>query len=501
MAEPSIITLDAGTNGTRAMLVAKNGRVLAQAYRELTIRYPQPGWVEQNPLEIWEKSRAVLGEIFYFATSKGYRPEGIGISNQRETVVAWYRSSGKPLCPAVVWQCRRTARQCDHFRHQGVEKLLVERTGLPIDPYFSATKMAWILDTVDGGRQGAIKGDVLLGTVDSWLVWNLTGKNTHVTDASNASRTQLMNIHRLCWDSDLADLFQLPLESLPAIHPSAGEVGHTHNVDGLMDGIPILSLIGDSQAALFGETAFEPGMSKVTYGTGSSILTNTGSHSLPPAHGVASTVAWQIGEEATYALEGIIHATGASIEWLRSGLRLIESAKETESLASSVNDTGGVFFVPAFVGLGTPWWDTNARGLLIGVTLGTEREHVVRAVLDSIALQVHDVFLGIDALFPGNRERIFCGGGASRNRYLMQLQADLLQRPVITCSNPEASAMGAAFLAGLTAGIWTKQDVSAIHEGMVETTTLPQLSYGDLKPYVHQWHRAVKRSLEWAKGL
>lgn len=494
-----LLVIDEGTTGTRASAVDESGQVAAWAYRELGVVYPAPGWVEQDPLEIWEKTCDVLAEVVRSLGDGAGRIEAIAVSNQRETAVMWDRAAGRPLHPAIVWQCRRTEPRCRALKEQGKESFVLERTGLPIDPYFSATKMSWMLDAVEGARRGARQGSVALGTVDSWLLYKLTGGRQHRTDVTNASRTQLLDIHRLTWDSELCELFGVPERALPELMPSGAEFGRTRGVPGVPDGVPVLAMIGDSQAALFGEAALEPGMAKVTYGTGSSVLIQTGSKPLPPAGGLASTVAWQLGGETAYALEGIIHTTGAAVKWLRDGLGIIESAAETEAMARSVPDTGGVWFVPAFTGLGTPWWDSSARGLLIGITAGTRREHVVRAVLDSIALQVRDVFAAVpEASLPGDAV-VFCGGGGSRNGYLMQLQADLLGRPLATCSNPEASSMGAAYIAGITAGIWDRSDVVAMHEQVIERRYVPQRRPEEIERFVAEWHRAVRRSLKWAQ--
>lgn len=494
-----LLAIDEGTTGTRALAIDEGGRVRARAYRELGVAYPKPGWVEQSAGEIWEKTCEVLAEVVRALGDEAGRIEGIAISNQRETAVMWDRETGSPLHPAVVWQCRRTEAACRELKEKGAEPLLLDRTGLPVDPYFSATKMSWMLDAVDGARQAAERGSLALGTVDSWLLYNLTGGRVHRTDVTNASRTQLLDIHKLTWDPDLCELFGVPRPALPELMPSGAEFGRTRGVPGVPDGLPILSMIGDSQAALFGETALEAGMAKVTYGTGSSVLIQTGARPVAPRGGLASTVAWQLGDETAYALEGIVHTTGEAVRWLRDGLGIIEDAAETEAMALSVPDAGGVWFVPAFTGLGTPWWDSSARGLLIGITSGTRREHVVRAVLNSIALQVRDVFATVSETSLPDGAVVYCGGGGSRNRYLMQLQADLLGRPLITCSNPEASSMGAAFIAGITAGIWDTSDVVAIHEGVIERRYMPQRRREELEGFVAAWHRAVKRSLDWAQ--
>ncbi|NMB46802.1 MAG: glycerol kinase GlpK [Firmicutes bacterium] len=498
MGEPCIISVDEGTTGTRALLVDGHGQVIKQAYRRLNLFYPHPGWVEQDAMEIWESTRVVLAEVIDAARAMSRDIVGLAITNQRETVVMWDATTGEPLHPAIVWQCRRTEKICDGLKAEGLEELIRAKTGLPIDPYFSATKMAWMLTAVDGVARLARQDRVCLGTVDSWLVWNLTGGKAHVTDVSNAARTQLMDIHTLSWSETLAEIFDVPLGCLPKIVPSGGELATTSQVEGISEGIPILAIMGDSQAALYGEAAFEPGDAKVTYGTGSSILVNTGKQPRPPENGLATTVAWQVHGETFYALEGIIHSTGAGLEWLREGLQIISDAAESEALAQSVPDAGDVFFVPAFAGLGTPWWNASARGVIVGITRGTKREHIVRAALDAIALQVRDVFDVIDATTSDAGGVVYCSGGGSRNRYLMQLQADLLQRPIITAMNPEASARGVATMAGLVADLWSSRELVELHRSLSGKHYVPKKTSAEMEPMVSRWHEAVKRSLNWS---
>lgn len=498
MVRPCIISIDEGTTGTRALLMDQNGQVVKQAYSRLNVSYPRPGWVEQDPMEIWENTRVILAEVIDAARLMSLDIVGLAISNQRETAVMWDAGTGRPLHPAIVWQCRRTENICAELLAKGVEEFVLTRTGLPIDPYFSATKMAWMVAAVEGGRALVEKGRVRLGTIDSWLVWNLTGGKLHVTDVSNAARTQLMDIHTLEWSDTLAEIFGVPLRCLPKIVASGGNLGSTSQMPGIPDGIPILAIMGDSQAALYGEAAFKRGDAKVTYGTGSSILVNTGNSPIPPQEGLATTVAWQIQGEVCYALEGIIHSTGAGIEWLKEGLNAISDAAESEVLAQSVPDTGDVFFVPAFTGLGTPWWDSKARGVIVGITRGTRREHIVRAALDAIALQVKDVFDVINSIDSRISGAVYCSGGGSRNSYLMQLQADLLQRPIVTSANPEASARGVATMAGLVAGLWTSSELIRLHDSLSDRRYLPQKSITEMESMVNRWHEAVKRSLNWS---
>ena len=498
MGKPCIISIDEGTTGTRALLIDGKGRVIKQAYRRLSVSYPRPGWVEQDPMEIWDSTRAVLVEIIEASRAMSGDVMALAISNQRETAVMWDAATGRPLGPAIVWQCRRTEDICTELRDRGVEDVILAKTGLPIDPYFSGTKMAWMLASVDGGRALAEKGRIRMGTVDSWLVWNLTGGRAHITDVSNAARTQLMDINTLNWSDTLAKMFEVPLNCLPAIVPSGGNHGVTEQESGVPGGIPILAIMGDSQAALYGEAALQRGDAKVTYGTGSSILVNTGDEPVSPQSGLAATVAWRVQGQTVYALEGIIHSTGASIEWLREGLQIISDAGESENMAQSVPDAADVFFVPAFAGLGTPWWDSKARGTIIGITRGTKREHIVRAALNAIAFQVRDVFDAIDAMTSHANGVIYCSGGGSRNSYLMQLQAELLQRPIVTRTNHEASAMGAARMAGLVAGLWTESDIANLRDLLPGKHYLPTKAPSEVEPMISRWHEAVKRSLNWA---
>lgn len=497
MVERGIVAVDEGTTGTRAMAIAENGTVRARTYRRLEIVHPQPGWVEQDASALWERTREALADLFAQLAGR-FEVVALAITNQRETTVAWDRRTGRPLHPAIVWQCRRTAAHCQSLIEQGAQPWVRNRTGLPLDPYFSASKMAWLLEHAPEARSLAARGQLALGTVDSWLLYHLTGGAVHATDMTNASRTQLLDLRLLRWDEPLCDLFGVPIEALPALRPSGGECGRTALVSGVPDGLPIMAIIGDSQAALFGEAAFDPGAAKVTYGTGSSVLINAGREPPVSSAGLASTLAWQLGGETTYALDGIVHTTGGAIEWLRE-LGLVKDAAATEALATSVDDTGGVWFVPALSGLGTPWWDPSARGLLIGLTAATRREHVVRAALDAIALQVCDVCAalpaGLDAGAP-----LFAGGGGSRNAYLMQRQADLLGRVVVTSRETETSAFGAAFVAGLTAGLWTLDDVITLRRQAMAMRFEPRLPRAEAARVLHDWHRAVERAVHWVEG-
>jgi glycerol kinase len=491
-----LLALDQGTTSSRALLVDAQGTIVGMAQRELSQSYPQPGWVEHDPEEIWSSQLATAHEVL---ARHGIAPRevtGIGITNQRETTVVWERATGRPIHPAIVWQDRRTASLCEGIRAQGLANWIQERTGLLPDPYFSGTKLAWILDHVPGARAQARAGDLCFGTVDSWLIWKLTGGRVHATDASNASRTLLMNLADGGWDPELLALFDIPEAVLPAIVDSSGFAGETHP-DTLGVGIPILGVAGDQQAALFGQSAFEPGLAKNTYGTGCFLMMNVGKHPVPSTHQLLSTVAWRIGGRTEYALEGSIFVAGAVVQWLRDGLGIIRRAEDVEALARQVPDSGGVYMVPAFAGLGAPQWDPRARGTIVGITRGTTAAHLAHAALEGIAFQVADVVgvMGQDAGFPIEALRV--DGGASANALLMQMQADLLERPVVRPQAIETTALGAAFLAGLAAGVWPNRD--AIQEQWkVSARFEPSLDRAQVAERRARWHEALRRSEGWA---
>jgi glycerol kinase len=454
MSDRVVLAIDQGTTNTKALLVNEAGQIVARASRPLGVVYPQPAWVEQNAGEIWQSVRECMDEVL--EARPDAEPVALGISNQRESVVGWERDTGKPIGPVVVWQCRRTAPLCDALRAQGHEPLLHRRTGLTIDPLFSATKMRWLLDQLDRGQERAEAGEICFGNTDAWVAWNLTG-GAHVTDSSNASRTQLLALEAVDWGEELLAVFDIPRAALPDVAPSSGARGETVALGRLAAGVPLASQIGDSHAALYGQAGFHPGSIKATYGTGSSLMTPTPGlvHS---GHGLSSAVAWSRGSETTYALEGNILATGAAVQWLGELLGLDDPAGGVAELAATVEDTGGVHLVPAFVGLGAPHWDDAARGLVCGLTRGTTAAHLARATLASIAHQVRDVFDLMRSEGGRELEVLLADGGATRNDQLMQLQADILGRPVLRTTSTEVSALGAAYLAGLAVGLWTSEE-------------------------------------------
>lgn len=490
-----ILALDQGTTSSRAMLVNAQGQLCGLAQREFTQSYPKSGWVEHNPEEIWtsqiETARDVLRQT-------GLTPQeivGIGITNQRETTVVWERATGRAIYPAIVWQDRRTAEACETIRASGKANWLQRRTGLLPDPYFSATKLAWILDHVDGARARAEAGDLCFGTVDSWLIWKLTGGRVHATDASNASRTLLMNLEKGGWDKDLLDLFGIPASLLPTIVDSSGFVGEA-DLHHFGAAIPILGVAGDQQAALFGQTAFSPGVAKNTYGTGCFLMMNTGDRPIASNHRLLSTVAWRIGGRTQYALEGSIFVAGAVVQWLRDGLGMIRRAEDVETLARQVPDTGGVYLVPAFTGLGAPQWDPHARGIIVGLTRGTRAAHLARAALEAIAFQVADVVQAMSADAGFSMETLRVDGGAASNDLLLQIQADLLGLPIVRPRVTETTALGAAFLAGIAAGVWDSQ--TAIQQCWeIDATFNPEVAADEVLRRKDRWKEALSRALNW----
>ena len=452
-----ILALDQGTTSSRAIVFDASGAVRAMAQKELTQIYPHPGWVEQDPREIWSSQIGVAAEALSRAGVSPHDVAAIGVANQRETTVVWHRRTGVPLCNAIVWQDRRTAAFCERLKGQGLEPLFESRTGLVIDPYFSGTKLRWILDQISGAREAAESGELAFGTVDSWLVWNLSGRTRHVTDASNAARTMMFNIHAGVWDDKLLGILGIPRAVLPEVVASSGEVALT-DPDLYSARIPIAGLAGDQQAALFGQCCFTPGMAKSTYGTGCFLLMHTGD---APSHSksrLLATVAWKIAGSTEFAHEGSVFIGGAVVQWLRDGLGLIRSAEEVEQLAASVPDSGGVHFVPAFTGLGAPHWDPNARGIICGLTRGSTRAHIARAALESMAFQTADVLRAMQKDAGIGIQELRVDGGAARNDLLMQFQADILGVPVVRPRVTETTALGAAFLAGLAVGYWKDRD-------------------------------------------
>ncbi len=513
-----VLAVDAGTSSVRALAVDEQATVVDIARRELTQHFPRPGWVEHDPAEIWALVVETLAEVADRQHRAGRSVAAVGVTNQRETVVAWDRRTGQPLHRAIVWQDRRTASRCDALAERGALDLVRHQSGLVLDPYFSATKMAWLL--AEG--MVPVTGDLVLATVDAWVVWNLTGgagrsptsaagtgQGTLATDVTNASRTSLYDIRRQQWSAELADLFDVPLGALPEVHPSCGRLGRCHGpvvaASTALRGVPVSGVAGDQQAALFGQACFDPGQAKVTYGTGSFVLANAGKVCPPPADGLLTTVAWDLGEHAapgtppgvTYALEGAVLAAGAAVQWLRDGLGLIDAAGEIEALARSVADSGGAAIVPAFAGLGSPWWDPYARGTVVGITRGTTRAHLARAVVEAMAMQVRDV---ADAVTSALGHRLLClraDGGAAVMRLLLQCQADQLQIPVSRSSCTETTALGAAMLAGLAEGVWGSLDALAQHWS-ADAEHCPQVPADDADAAHRRWLLAVDRARGWA---
>jgi glycerol kinase len=492
---PYILALDQGTTSSRAIVFDHDANIVAVGQREFPQIFPRPGWVEHDPNEIWATQIAVATEALGRAHLRPRDIAAIGITNQRETTVVWDRETGAPVYNAIVWQDRRTADYCDRLKRDGHEDFIRQRTGLVIDAYFSGSKLAWILDNVPGVRERAEAGKLAFGTIDTWLVWQLTSDSTHITDVSNASRTMLFNIHTLKWDADLLKLLCIPESMLPEVRPSSAVYGRVSTTLGIGD-VPIAGIAGDQQAALFGQTCVAPGLTKNTYGTGCFMLQNTGEKAVASRNRLLTTVAWKIGERTEYALEGSVFIGGAVVQWLRDGLRIIRSAAEIETLAASVPDNGGVYLVPAFAGLGAPHWDPYARGVLAGISRGTTAAHLARAALEGIAYQVADLLDAMHADAGIQLAELRVDGGAAMNNLLMQFQADLLGVPVVRPAVTETTALGAAYLAGLAVGFWkSPQEVAAQWE--VERRFEPQMSSTQVRQLREQWNRALGRARNW----
>jgi glycerol kinase len=491
-----ILALDQGTTSSRAIVFDRAGSIKAKAQREVTQHYPRPGWVEHDANELWATQAGVAAEAVASAGIRTSDLACLGITNQRETTVVWDRQTGEPICPAIVWQDRRTAEYCDQLKERGLAGMIQQKTGLVLDAYFSATKLKWMLDSVPGARQKAQAGTLAFGTVDSWLVWRLTGGAFHITDASNASRTLLYNIHTQRWDGELLELFEIPEQVLPRIGNSSEIHGETApNLFAAR--IPIAGIAGDQQAALFGQMCARPGMVKHTYGTGGFMMLNTGEKAIVSHHHLLTTVAWQIGGEATYALEGSIFIAGAVVQWLRDGLGLIRTSGEIEALARTVPDNGGVFLVPAFAGLGAPHWDPFARGTITGLTRGTTAGHLARAALESIAYQTDEVLEAMKADSGIAIQDLRVDGGATVNDALMQFQADILGIPLTRPKVWETAALGAACLAGLATGFWKKDELEARWQR--DKTFRPEMEKARVADLKRGWRKAVDRSKGWAK--
>ena len=500
--ETYVVALDQGTTSSRAILFNRAGEIAARAQYPFRQIYPNPGWVEHDPMEIWATEKRALVDAVNAAHIDPKKIAAIGITNQRETTIIWDRVTGEPVHNAIVWQCRRTAAICDQLKADGLSELVTERTGLLIDAYFSGTKIKWLLDNVPGVRTRAERGELCAGTVDSWLIWRLTGGKVHVTDYSNASRTMLFNIHTLQWDEDLCKALEIPLSLLPEPRSNSEIYGTVaDNVPGLesLAGIPICGSAGDQQAALFGQGCFTPGQAKNTYGTGCFALMNVGSEVVRSGSGLVTSVGWSVNGQVSYVLEGSVFNAGSTIQWLRDELGLISSAPECDRLAESVPDTGGVYVVPAFTGMGAPYWDMYARGTIVGITRGTTRAHIARAVLDSIAFQVTDLVLAMNEDAPCPLTCLRVDGGASVSDILMQTQADLLRLPVDRPAQVETTAFGAAALAGLAVGVWDSlEELEKLRRS--QHMFQPQKEEGLCAQAYRQWQRAVERSRGWIEN-
>ncbi|WP_025028478.1 glycerol kinase GlpK [Caldalkalibacillus mannanilyticus] len=497
MEKKYILALDQGTTSSRAILFNKAGEIVAVAQKEFTQIYPKAGWVEHDAMEIWGTQSGVAREVLEKSDIKPVEVAAIGITNQRETTVVWDKTTGKPVYNAIVWQDRRTAGICDDLKERGLEAYIKESTGLVVDAYFSGTKVKWILDNVEGAREKAERGDLLFGTIDSWLIWKLTGGKQHLTDYSNASRTLLYNIKKLEWDQKLLDKLNIPRSVLPEVKPSSYVYGVTDPQTFGGAEIPIAGVAGDQQSALFGQTCFESGMAKNTYGTGCFMLMNTGEEAVTSHSGLLTTIAWGIDGKVEYALEGSIFIAGAAIQWLRDGLKILDSAPDSEYYAGKVEDTDGVYVVPAFAGLGAPYWDMYARGAIFGLTRGTKKEHIVRATLDSLAYQTKDVLSAMEKDSGITLKSLRVDGGAVANNVLMQFQSDILgvqvERPAVT----ETTALGAAYLSGLAVGFWNKEDI--LNSSSLDKVFEPYMEEEKRSKLYKKWQKAVKRTMDWEK--
>ncbi len=494
MTEKYIMALDQGTTSTRAILFDKRGKIFHTAQQEFTQYFPKSGWVEHNADEIWSSILAVIAGVLSEKNIVAEQIEGIGITNQRETTVVWDKKSGKPIYNAIVWQSRQTAEICRELKESGYNDLFRDKTGLLIDAYFSGTKVKWILDNVKGAREKAERGDLLFGTIDTWIVWKLSGGKRHVTDYSNASRTLMYNIHELKWDEELLSILGVPASMLPEVRPSSEIYAHTENSHFFGHAAPIAGIAGDQQAALFGQACFESGMVKNTYGTGCFMLMNTGEKAVKSEHGLLTTIAWGIDGKVEYALEGSIFVAGSAIQWLRDGLRMFRNSSESEEYAKRVESTEGVYVVPAFVGLGTPYWDSDVRGAIFGLTRGTEKEHLIRATLESLAYQTKDVLDAMEADSEISLKMLRVDGGAVENDFLMQFQADLLNVPVERPLISETTALGAAYLAGLAVGFWTDRSEITAHWNL-DRPFEPKMEQQKREDLYAGWQKAVNAAI------
>jgi glycerol kinase len=492
--EKYILSIDQGTTSSRAILFKKNGDIAHVAQKEFTQYFPHPGWVEHNANEIWGSVLSVIAEVLSESGIKAEQVAGIGITNQRETTVIWDKESGDPIYNAIVWQSRQTSGICDELKEKGYDDLFRKKTGLLIDAYFSGTKVKWILDNVEGARQNAIQGKLLFGTIDTWLIWKLSGGKAHVTDYSNASRTLMFNIYELKWDDELLEILGIPKTMLPDVRPSSEIYAHT--VDYHLQGreVPIAGAAGDQQAALFGQACFEAGMAKNTYGTGCFMLMNTGGKAVQSSQGLLTTIGWGLNGKVVYALEGSIFVAGSAIQWLRDGLRMLKSAKDSEVYAAQVESTEGVYIVPAFVGLGTPYWDSEVRGAVFGLTRGTTKEHFVRATLEALAYQTKDVLSAMEVDSGIELKTLRVDGGAVSNNLLMEFQSDILSVPVERPIVNETTALGVAYLAGLAVGFWESQEEIA-KQWAIERRFDPKMPVEKRKSLYEGWKKAVMAAM------
>lgn len=490
-----IMALDQGTTSSRCILFDKKGNICSMAQKEFTQHYPKPGWVEHNPMEIWSSQLAIAIESMAMLGVEAEQIHAIGITNQRETTILWDKETGEPVYNAIVWQCRRTADMIESLKADGFDEVIRQKTGLVPDAYFSASKIAWILENVPGVRERAERGELLFGTVDTWLIWNLTKGAVHVTDYTNASRTMLFDIHRLCWDEEILDRFHIPASLLPKVCPSGTVFGHT-DISLFGGEIPIAGAAGDQQAALFGQCCFEQGEVKNTYGTGCFLLMNTGSHAITSKAGLLTTIAAGTSEQVEYALEGSVFVAGAAIQWLRDSMRMIRSAAQSEEYAGQVEDTAGVYIVPAFAGMGAPYWNQYARGTVLGITRGCTKEHFIRATLESIAYQTADVLKAMEEDSGLHLKSLKVDGGASANDFLMRFQSDIVNTPVHRPKCIETTALGAAYLAGLATGYWKSRE--EIRENwQIGAVFRPDMPEEKREQLLKGWHKAVRCALMW----
>lgn len=494
MEKKYILSLDQGTTSSRAILFNKNGEIVEVAQREFPQYFPQPGWVEHNPLEIWSSILAVMAEVLAKKDISPKQIASIGITNQRETAVVWDKETGKPVYNAIVWQSRQTADICEELKANGYSDIFRKKTGLLIDAYFSATKVKWILDNVEGARQKANEGKLLFGTIDTWLIWKFSGGKKHVTDYTNASRTLMYNIYDLAWDDELLEILDIPRSMLPEVRSSSEVYAETADYHFFGESVPIAGVAGDQQAALFGQACYEKGMAKNTYGTGCFMLMNTGEKAVPSEHGLLTTIAWGIDGKVEYALEGSIFVAGSAIQWLRDGIKMIENAPASEGYAEKVDSTDGVYVVPAFVGLGTPYWDSDARGSVFGLTRGTTKEHFVRATLESLAYQTKDVLQAMEADSGIELKKLRVDGGAVKNNMLMDFQSDILNVPVERPVINETTALGAAYLAGLAVGFWKDREEIA-SQWQIEKSFEPSMEDEIREELYEGWQQAVKATM------